>query len=1175
MPSNVCPVPFIIEPPDDLLSKYPEIKRNGNTLAMNYAFNRLVEEKDLKIVGEQLWQALDLNEAFAAACAAAGRQILPLVVRSAQPALLQLPWETLYHPEHGFLGLHPAFTLSRNFGRPAPDGEHSPPTAGPLRILLFTSLPDNVDQENSRLDVEREQAEVQAALMPWILDGTAKLEMPDDGRLETLKEYLKKFDPHLLFLSGHGKFFGDPHQDKHYAEFVFEDEYGRAEGVHEKELAEAFVGSNVRAVVLSACESGMSASDALNVGLANRLSRFVPHVIGMRESILDEAGIQFARAVADAVATGERLDVALQTARKMITKPLKGRAIFRREGEATDLSELSFGQWCLPMLLTADPALPLLDDWNFVRQAPTARPAAESLQGIVLPPEFSGRRSELRTLKSRLLSGKLRRLLITGPGGQGKTALAGKLARDMQAAGFAVLAWAARPENDWDEFLFDLELSLNEYDAKKYDRVKARYKDDLVKQAHYLLGFLLNRHKGKLLLFFDNLESVQDPESLTLTDANFSAWIEAAQSLGEKGLTLLLTSRWKLPEWSEAEHHALRHPLYGDFLRMVRNEKLPPEFSKERYRLWRLYDTLHGNGRGLTFFASAVRGMTAVEEEAFLNKLAEVSAESQTDMALDTVISHLPAEARTLLERLPAYRTPAPKEGVFVLAPDLPEPAALLSRLTDVSLVEYYDEPTWQCREYQVHPRVTDWLEKNAPQLNIRWLKVAARYRRYLFDWERPTLNQAFIVHAALQRAEQTDEADRFALDYIVGKLNLAGLYRTLLSDWLPPICQSEDNFTRAEALGQTGKQNLHIGDYDTALKYLQQSLQIRQDIGDKQGEGTTLNNISLIYQARGDYETALKYLQQSLQIRQDIGNKEGEGTTLNNISLIYDARGDYETALKYLEQSLQICQDIGDKKGEGATLNNLATTSYARGDYDTALKYLQQSLQIKSEPAGEASVSALKYLQQSLQIQQDIGDKQGEGKTLNNISQIYDARGDYDTALKYLQQSLQISQDIGDKQGEGATLNNLATTSYARGDYDTALKYLQQSLQICQDIGDKQVEGTTLNNISQIYQARGDYDTSLKYLQQSLQISQDIGDASGVCNSLFNMGHIHWQNGEQQEAVSAWVTVYKLAKKINLAEALNALAGLAEQLGLTGGLQAWEELAKKMDEGASGENGD
>ncbi len=46
----------------------------------------------------------------------------------------------------------------------------------------------------------------------------------------------------------------------------------------------------------------------------------------------------------------------------------------------------------------------------------------------------------------------------------------------------------------------------------------------------------------------------------------------------------------------------------------------------------------------------------------------------------------------------------------------------------------------------------------------------------------------------------------------------------------------------------------------------------------------------------------------------------------------------------------------------------------------------------------------ALDLYEQSLAIQQGIGDESGEGEVLNNISQIFQDRGDYEAALSYLQ---------------------------------------------------------------------------------------------------------------------------------------------------------------------------
>jgi len=369
------------------------------------------------------------------------------------------------------------------------------------------------------------------------------------------------------------------------------------------------------------------------------------------------------------------------------------------------------------------------------------------------------------------------------------------------------------------------------------------------------------------------------------------------------------------------------------------------------------------------------------------------------------------------------------------------------------------------------------------------------------------------------RQVEQTDHNNKVLLGSLYG---LLGQLLYLSSQFDSALLYYEQALAIQQEIGNRQGEGATLnnisqiyqarGDYDTALRYLEQSLGIMQEIGDRQGEGTTLNNISQIYDAKGDYDTALRYLEQSLGIKKEIGDRQGEGVTLNNISQIYDAKGDYDTALGYLEQSLGIRQEIGDRKGEGTTLNNLATIAHAKGDYETALRYLEQSLG----------------------IQQEIGDRQGEGTTLNNIGQIYKARGDYDAALRYLEQSLGIRQEIGDRQGEGATLNNISQIYDARGDYDTALRYLEQSLGIQQEIGDRQGEGTTLNNIGQIYMARGDYDTALGYLEQSLGIQQEIGDIAGLAITLSNMGDIYLnQQNDIESAVKAFLQSYQIFQQI------------------------------------------
>ena len=417
-----------------------------------------------------------------------------------------------------------------------------------------------------------------------------------------------------------------------------------------------------------------------------------------------------------------------------------------------------------------------------------------------------------------------------------------------------------------------------------------------------------------------------------------------------------------------------------------------------------------------------------------------------------------------------------------------------------------------------------EWAESKAPQ------DLIERMEKIIAYW----------------RSQRSGELERAAEIFRELRLDCSahGLHKLHLALLEEQIEGTTSDSQKANYLNEAALIEKTAGHLTKSQKFLEQSLSIRQEIGDRSGEGTTLNNISQIYDAQGDYVKALSYLEQSLSIRQEIGDRSGEGTTLNNISIIYHAQGDYVKALSYLEQSLSISQEIGDRSGEGTTLNNISSIYHAQGDY----------------------VKALSYLEQSLSIRQEIGDRSGEGTTLNNISSIYHAQGDYVKALSYLEQSLSISQEIGNRSGEGTTLNNISQIYKVQGDYVKALSYLEQSLSISQEIGDRSGEGTRLNNISQIYDAQGDYVKALSYLEQSLSISQEIGDASGMCATFFNIGNIHHQNKEPEQAVACWLRVYGMAKKIGLAQALQALERLAEQLAMEGGLQAWQKLATQAE---------
>ena len=111
--------------------------------------------------------------------------------------------------------------------------------------------------------------------------------------------------------------------------------------------------------------------------------------------------------------------------------------------------------------------------------------------------------------------------------------------------------------------------------------------------------------------------------------------------------------------------------------------------------------------------------------------------------------------------------------------------------------------------------------------------------------------------------------------------------------------------------LNEAGYDLYRTSRYSEALALYEQSLAIYQEIGDRIGEGTNLNNISQLYMAQGDITMALTYLDQSLFISKKIGNWAGEDVTLSNIGVIYWDQDDLIKVEEYIARTVELAGAI------------------------------------------------------------------------------------------------------------------------------------------------------------------------------------------------------------------------------------------------------------------------
>jgi tetratricopeptide (TPR) repeat protein len=101
-------------------------------------------------------------------------------------------------------------------------------------------------------------------------------------------------------------------------------------------------------------------------------------------------------------------------------------------------------------------------------------------------------------------------------------------------------------------------------------------------------------------------------------------------------------------------------------------------------------------------------------------------------------------------------------------------------------------------------------------------------------------------------------------------------------------------------------------GDLDGAMRLYQQSLKIKERLGDLRGKGDTLREMAYIYVLRGDLDGAMRLYQEALEIAERLGDLQGKAATLAMMAQVHILRGEQEPALRALLVSLQTLSQIG-----------------------------------------------------------------------------------------------------------------------------------------------------------------------------------------------------------------------------------------------------------------------
>lgn len=295
---------------------------------------------------------------------------------------------------------------------------------------------------------------------------------------------------------------------------------------------------------------------------------------------------------------------------------------------------------------------------------------------------------------------------------------------------------------------------------------------------------------------------------------------------------------------------------------------------------------------------------------------------------------------------------------------------------------------------------------------------------------------------------------------------------------------------------------------FEAAIDYYQEALNINRRLKDKKAETRTLNALANVYYSLSNFEKAIEYYDECIYVLQSIGDLDFEATVLTNRGLSYQLNGDLKAALNNYLESLSIYKS-NNSKIHYALYNNLGIVYLETGSYQESLLYFTKALKET----------------------QDAKNVIDESFTLANLGRTYIYMEDYSNAITYLSEAMIIMKKYGNRQAECQVFANLGKSYMKMRCYPEAIKYYNRALKYYKEIGDKSSVDHTLCELGELYFELNDYRASKQFFMDGLEVSQKINDTMNVVRINTGLARLYLKFRDTEKALTYLTTAEKLAK--------------------------------------------
>ena len=293
------------------------------------------------------------------------------------------------------------------------------------------------------------------------------------------------------------------------------------------------------------------------------------------------------------------------------------------------------------------------------------------------------------------------------------------------------------------------------------------------------------------------------------------------------------------------------------------------------------------------------------------NTVAEILARLEADpvelreqVLAEALLAQIDRTLEEMLQRGLVFELPVPKEAIAAVCESIPNLEQQINRAVALGLLEV--SPDESLRVPRILPLK---LPEDAEALYKQGAEVL--YRLWWEEAETSTEEQRLEIHCLALRGKVETVAIAMAATLAELWAN-QGRYRQAVELCKATLEIAEDY----RVLHGLARSEQELGEVSQAQTHYQQALDSCPQDNEKE-KAVIIHHLAILKANTGQIEEAIALFQQSLEIKERIGDAQDKAMTLWWLGHIAEQQGDSATALHYLQQSLEILQRLQSPDAE------------------------------------------------------------------------------------------------------------------------------------------------------------------------------------------------------------------------------------------------------------------